>query len=108
MSGVIEGNGIRLQEVKDDGDPNDLLLTGFIFPDQPNHTIPAFVFKQTKNQVQSLATSTRPPEATVNERAPYRLAKSNTAGQGMFAAELLKTGDLILSERPIIVTRSVS
>ncbi|PVF95294.1 SET domain-containing protein [Serendipita vermifera] len=106
MSEVIEGNGIRLEEVKDDGDPNDLLLTGFIFPDQPNHTIPAFVLKQTKDQVQSLAASTRSPEVTANGRAPYSLAKSDTAGQGMFAAGLLKTGDLILSERPAIVTRS--
>ncbi|KAG8840927.1 hypothetical protein FRC20_005347, partial [Serendipita sp. 405] len=106
MSVAYEGNGVRLQEANDSGDPNDLLITGFIFPDQPNHTIPAFIYKQTKDRVQQLAASCNAPASSKSSTAPFRVADSNTAGQGLFSVEDLSPGSLILSERPMFVTRA--
>jgi len=106
MSYTFEGNGVKLQKADDNGDPSDLLLTGFVFPDQPSLTIPALVLKKTKDAVQELATSSTPPQSPA--KVPYKLMDSTTAGQGMFALEDIKTGALILTERPILVTRAVS
>ncbi|KAG8772380.1 hypothetical protein FRC15_002766, partial [Serendipita sp. 397] len=106
MSVAYEGNGVRLQEANDSGDPNDLLITGFIFPDQPNHTIPAFIYKQTKDRVQQLAASCHVPASSKSSTTPFRVADSNTAGQGLFSVENLSPGSLILSERPMFVTRA--
>lgn len=104
---MFEGNGIRLQQADDSGNPNDLLLTGFSFPDQPEHTIPAFVFKQTKDKVQNLAKSTHTPIVLDPTALPYTVSGSSIAGQGLMAAAELKTGDLIITERPLLVTRAV-
>ena len=103
---TIEGNGVKLQQADETSDPSDLLLTGFVFPDQPDLTIPALVFKKTKDAVQRLALSSTYPEqvGTVS----YNLSKSTIAGQGMLAAGEITMGSLILTERPILVTRAVS
>lgn len=106
MSVTFEGNGIKLQQANETNNPRDLLVTGFVFLDQPDLTIPALVFKKTKDAVQKLAvtvTRVEVPSSTL-----YNLTKSRTAGQGMFAAEDIKMGALILTERPILVTRAVS
>jgi hypothetical protein len=106
MSATFEGNGMKLQQADENSDPNDLLLTGFVFPDQPSLTIPALILKKTKDSVQDLAIFSTPPESAAT--VPYRLTNSATAGQGMFAAGDIKMGALILTERPILVTRAVS
>jgi phage protein U len=106
MSATFEGNGMKLQQADESNDPNDLLLTGFVFPDQPALTIPALVFKKTKDAVQDLALSALAPQSAAT--IPYNLTTSATAGQGMFALEDIKIGALILTERPILVTRAVS
>ncbi|KIM33190.1 hypothetical protein M408DRAFT_14040 [Serendipita vermifera MAFF 305830] len=104
MSAIIEGNGMKLQQADENSDPNDLLLTGFTFPDKPDLTIPALVFKKTKDAVQKLALSSNPVDRPSS--IPYNLTRSTTAGQGMFATEDITTGSLILTERPILVTRA--
>jgi hypothetical protein len=107
MAAAFEGNGIRLQQAGDSGDPRDLLLTGFNFPDQPEHTIPAFVFKQTKDKVLDLAKSTHALVSFDPGALSYKLSASAIAGQGIIAVKELRTGDLIMTERPILVTRAV-
>jgi hypothetical protein len=107
MATVFEANGIKIQKAEDSDAPSDLLVTGFTFPDNPEHTIPALVLKHTKEKVQQLATTSSSPTTVEAPDIPYKVAKSTTAGHGLFAARALKTGDLILSERPIMVTRAV-
>lgn len=102
---TIEGNGIRLQDATDGSDPDDLLLTGFIFPDNPQHTIPAFVYRSTKDRIQQSASNVGPPPSS-NEPS-FSIRKTKAAGKGLFATKALKIGDLIFSERPIVVTRAV-
>jgi hypothetical protein len=106
MSATFEGNGMKLQQANENNDPSDLLITGFVFPDQPSLTIPALVFKKTKDAVQELALSASTPQSAAT--IPYELTNSATAGKGMFAIEDIKMGALILTERPILVTRAVS
>lgn len=109
MATVFEGNGIKMQKAKGSDAPSDLLVTGFTFPDQPEYTIPALVLKQTKEKVQQIAARSTPPIPPDASDVPYKVAKSPMAGAGwgLFASRALKTGDLILSERPILVTRAV-
>src|SRR5258706_2685698 len=88
----------------DDG--AEQLFTGFTFPDLPNHVIPALVEKRTVETVRSLAHSIKPPLRPTGKICPYQVRSSTTAGEGLFATKKLQTGDLIFSERPLIVTMS--
>ena len=88
----------------DDG--AEQLFTGFTFPDLPNHVIPALVEKRTVETVRSLADSIKPPLQPTGNICPYQVRSSTTAGKGLFATKKLQTGDLIFSERPLIVTMS--
>jgi len=88
----------------DDG--AEQLFTGFTFPDLPNHVIPALVEKRTVETIRSLADRIKPPLKPTGNMTPYQVRSSPTAGKGLFAAKKLQTGDLIFSERPLIVTMS--
>ena len=93
-----------LQSQIDDG--AEQLFTGFTFPDLPNHVIPALVEKRTVETVRSLADSIKPPLQPAGNICTYQVRSSTTAGKGLFATKKLQTGDLIFSERPLIVAMS--
>jgi hypothetical protein len=57
--------------------------------------------------VQDLAKSTHTPVSRDPGALSYKLAPSAIAGQGVIAVKELRTGDLIMTERPILVTRAV-
>jgi len=82
------------------------LFTGFTFPDLPNHVIPALVEKRTVETVRSLVAGVGPPLKPNGSTSPCQVRSSPTAGKGLFATKKLQTGDLIFSERPLIVTMS--
>lgn len=105
MAATFEANGIKLQQASGDDDPSDVLLTGFVFPDQPQHTIPALVLKSTKDRIQQLSATVSAPLHDLEN--PFKITTSDTAGQGLLATVDIQPGRLILSERPLFVTRSV-
>ena len=82
------------------------LFTGFSFPDLPNHVIPALVEKRTVETVRLLANSVKPPLQPTGNICSHQVRSSPTAEKGLFATKKLQTGDLIFSERPLIVTMS--
>lgn len=102
MAEIFDSNGVRLQQADPSDDVNDLLVTGFTFPDQ-GHVIPALVLKGTKDRVQGLNIQKSPESA----EGVAIVKESGLGGQGLFATRALSTGELILSERPIMVTRAV-
>ncbi|CCA71099.1 hypothetical protein PIIN_05034 [Serendipita indica DSM 11827] len=104
MAATFEANGIKLQQASGDDDPSDVLLTGFVFPDQPQHTIPALVLKSTKDRIQQLSATVSAPLHDLEN--PFKITTSDTAGQGLLATVDIQPGRLILSERPLFVTRS--
>lgn len=88
----------------DDG--AEQLFTGFTFLDLPDHVIPALVEKRTVETVRTLAAFVKPPLKPTGSTSSCHVRSSLTAGKGLFATRKLRTGDLIFSERPLIVTMS--